>query len=91
MLPLERNQRHHLATIGRGDFFGELSFLDRGRRSADAEAKVHTDIYALSRARFNAESRSNPRLGVQIFARLAHTMALRMRQTDDELRVLEER
>jgi len=91
MLPLERNQRHHLATIGRGDFFGELSFLDRGRRSADAEAKVHTDLYALSRARFNAESRSNPRLGVQIFARLAHTMALRMRQTDDELRALEER
>lgn len=91
MLPLEGGKRHHLATIGRGDFFGELSFLDRGTRSADVEAKVPTDLYVLSRARFNLQSRSDAVLGVQVFARLASAIAERLRQTDAELQVLEER
>ncbi|MFA6469717.1 MAG: SulP family inorganic anion transporter [Bacteroidota bacterium] len=91
MLPLERGKRHHLATIGAGNFFGELAFLDKGVRSADVEAKVPTDLYILSRARFNEQSRSNPTFGVQVFARLAHAIAIRLRQTDAELRVLEER
>ncbi len=91
MLPLDRGKRHHLATIGAGDFFGELSFLDQGVRSADVEAKVSTDLFVLSRARFNILSRSDPTIGVQIFARLAHAIALRLRQTDTELRAHEER
>ena len=91
MLPLESGKYHHLATIGRGDFFGELSFLDRGIRSADVVAKVPTDLYVLSRTRFNEQSKSNPIFGVQVFARLAHAIALRLRQTDAELRALEER
>jgi SulP family sulfate permease len=91
MLPLERGKRHHLATIGAGDFFGELSFLDKGVRSADVEAKSPTDLYILSRARFNEQSRSDPTFGVQVFARLAHAIALRLRQTDAELRAHEER
>ncbi|WP_392392159.1 cyclic nucleotide-binding domain-containing protein [Stygiobacter electus] len=81
----------HLATIGAGDFFGELAFLDKGTRSADVEAKVPTDLYILSSARFNEQSLSNPQFGVQVFARLARAIALRLRQTDAELRALEER
>ena len=91
LLPLEGGKRHHVATIGRGDFFGELAFLDRGVRSADAEAKVPTDLYVLSRSRFNAESRSNPTMGVQVFARLAIAISERLRRTDAELRVFVER
>ena len=91
LLPLERGKRHHLATIGAGNFFGEIAFLDKGLRSADVEAKVPTDLYVLSRARFNEKSRIDSTFGVQIFARLAHAIALRLRQTDAELRVLEER
>ena len=91
MLPLEGGKRHHLATIGRGDFFGELSFLDRGVRSADVEAKVPTDLYLLSRARFNEQSRANAAFGAQVFSRMAFAIAERLRQADAELRVLEER
>lgn len=91
MLPLDRGKRHHLATIGTGDFFGELAFLDKGKRSADVETKVPTDLYVLSRARFNEQSRSNPEFGVKVFARLARAIALRLRQTDAELRALQER
>ncbi|MCK9364653.1 MAG: SulP family inorganic anion transporter [Syntrophales bacterium] len=91
LLPLKGNTQHHLATIGQGDFFGELSFLDGSIRSATVEAKVPTDLYALSRSSFNAQSHANPVFGVQVFARLALAIAKRLRHTDAELQVLEER
>jgi SulP family sulfate permease len=91
MLPLEGGKRHHLATIGRGDFFGELSFLDRNVRSADVEAKFPTDLYAFSRSRFNEQVQSDPAFGLHVLARLAAAIAERLRQTDSELRALEER
>jgi SulP family sulfate permease len=91
LLPLEGGKRHHLATFARGDFFGEISFLDRSMRSADAEAKAPTDLYVLSRARFDECSRADAAFGVRVFARLALAMALRLRQTDAELRALQER
>ena len=91
LLPLEGGKRHYLATFGRGDFFGEITFLDRGIRSADAEAKTPVDLYVLSRSLLNEQSRSDASIGVRIFARLALEIAERLRQADAELRVLEER
>lgn len=91
MLPLEGGKRHHIATIGQGGFFGELAFLDLGVRSADVEAKVPTDLYILSRSRFNEQIRSDAAIGAHVFARLALAIAERLRHTDAELQVLEER
>ncbi len=91
MLQLEGGKRHHLATVSRGDFFGELSFLDRKVRSAGVEAKVHADLYVITRSRFNEKARANAELGVKVFARLASAIAERLRQTDVELQALEER
>jgi SulP family sulfate permease len=91
LLPLEGGKQHHLATICQGDFFGELAFLDRGRRSADVVAKVTTDIFVLSRSRFNDQAYADPIFGVQVFARLALAIAERLRQADAELQILEER
>lgn len=92
LLPLSGGKRHHLATLGPGDFFGELSFIDRSLRTADVEARVHTDLYELSRERFDeqVENLGTPSEG-EVFARLARYMAKRMREADAELRVLEER
>jgi len=91
LLPLEGGKYHHLATICQGGVIGELAFLDRGVRSADVEAKVDTDLYLLSRSRFNELARANAAMGVQVFARLALSTAESLRQTDAELRILEER
>ncbi|MCE5250531.1 SLC26A/SulP transporter family protein [bacterium] len=91
LLPLEGGKYHHLATFGRGDFFGEITFLDRGHRSADAEAKTPTDLYVLSRSLFNEQSLADAALGVRVFARLALAIGERLRQADTELQVLEER
>lgn len=91
LLPLTGGKHHHLATINPGDFFGEISFLDRGVRSADAEAKVATDLFVVSRSRLESQISLDPAFGVQFFARLALAMAQRVRQTDTELQALEER
>ncbi|MBA7577025.1 hypothetical protein ES708_18871 [subsurface metagenome] len=90
MLPLEGGKRHHLATIGPGDFFGDLSFLDQDIRSADVEAKVPTDLYVLSRSRFNEQVKSDVNFGVKVLTRLAVAISERLRQTDAELRMLED-
>jgi SulP family sulfate permease len=91
LLPLEGGKHHHMATVGRGDFFGEVAFLDRGARTAHAEAKVPTDVYVLPRGRFDTEVRAEAVLGVHVFARLAKAITQRLRETDRELRELEER
>jgi SulP family sulfate permease len=91
LLPLEGGKYHHLATVCRGGVIGELAFLDRGVRSADVDAKVDTDVFVLSRSRFNELARANAAMGVQVFARLALSIAESLRQTDAELRILEER
>ncbi len=91
LLPLPGGKRHHLATFGRGDFFGEMAFLDRGTRSADAEAKVDSELYVLSRHEFDSHARANAILGARVFARLARAVSLRLRQTDGELSVIEDR
>ena len=90
-MPLAEEKRHHLATMARGDYFGEMSFLDYDQRSADAEAQVDTDLFKLSRKRFNKLSRSDAIVGIKVFARLALMVSRRMRTANAEIRILEER
>jgi SulP family sulfate permease len=89
-LALEGGRRHHLATYSRHGFFGEMAFLDRGVRSADAVAAKETDLYGISRAKFDALSRRHPSLGAVFYARLAKLLSKRLRRTDAELQALEE-
>lgn len=89
-LSLGAGETYHVATFGRGDFFGDIAFLDRGVRSADAVALVPTDLFVVSRERFDAVAEEHPRLGQQFFAGLARSLAIRLRQADGEIRALEE-
>ena len=90
MLPLSDKQGHHLATFGRGDFFGEMSFLDRGLRSADVVAFTDADLFALSRERFDAFAEDHKKLALSMLDALAKALAIRLRYANAELRVLEE-
>lgn len=91
LLPLEGGKRHHLATFCQGDFFGEMAFLDREPRSADVGAVTPSDLYSLSRERFDALVKTYPTLGGRVFEQLAYAVSKRLRVADTELRVLEER
>jgi SulP family sulfate permease len=90
LLPIIGKHSHHLATFGRGDFFGEMTFLDREPRSADAVAGTDTDLFVLSRERFDALADHHKRLGMNLFEGLAKALALRLRHTNTELRTLED-
>ena len=85
MLPTEDGKYVHLATVSQGSFFGELAFIDKEARSADVEAKWDSDLYVLSRRRFDECSRTDPAIGAVFFARLAKTIALRLRDTNAAL------
>lgn len=90
LLPLGNGRSHNLATFARGNFFGDMAFLERSIRSADAVATTGTDLFVISRKNFDEASKANPLLGVKFFARLARTLAIRLRHTDNELRALQE-
>ncbi len=80
----------HVASFGKGDFFGEITFLDGGARTADAIAETETTLFAISRKRFDEVANAHPRLGQALFSSLARTLALRLRQADREISTLEE-
>ncbi len=82
-------EAYHVATFGRGDFFGDMAFLDSGIRSANAVAETPADVYAITRSRFDALAEKHPRLGQQFLGGLARALALRLRQADGEIRALE--
>jgi SulP family sulfate permease len=92
LLPLKGGKYHHLATFSRGDYFGEMGFVDyHHQRSANAIAKTDCELYVLSRKKFNIRVYDNAVLGARVFARLASALSLRLRQTDSELSALEDR
>jgi SulP family sulfate permease len=90
LMPLAENSAHHLSTFGRGDVFGEISFVDREPRSADAVADTDTEVYVLTRERFDTLLHEHEKLGLNLLNWIATVMALRLRRTNTELRYLKE-
>lgn len=91
LLPLPGGRRHHLATFCEGESFGELAFLDGDPRSADAEAATDSSVYVLMRHDFDALAREHADVAVAVFECLAKLASHRLRQTDTELRAIEDR
>ena len=89
-LPLEDGHRYHLTTFTDGHFFGDMAFLDQQPRSADAMAVTDTELFVLSRARYEELAKANPGLAVEILRNLCREMAVRLRYSNSELRALHE-
>ena len=90
LLPVGANRHHHIATFCRGDFFGEMAFIDREPRSATVEAVTPTELFLLSRGRFDAICRRHPALAGLVFERLAMAISMRLRSANVEVQLLEE-
>ncbi|MDA8107747.1 MAG: cyclic nucleotide-binding domain-containing protein [Betaproteobacteria bacterium] len=73
LLPLGGEQEHHLATFGRGNFFGEMAFLDRAPRSANAVAYNDVELFMLSRQRFDALAGQHRHLALNLLEALARS------------------
>ncbi|MBZ5647123.1 MAG: cyclic nucleotide-binding domain-containing protein [Acidobacteriia bacterium] len=90
LMPLGAKSGHHLATFGRGDFFGEMSFLDRAPRSADAVSHTDTELYVITRKRFDELTVDHRMLALNMMEGIATALASRLRRTDVELRSYQE-
>ena len=71
-----------VATLGPGEFFGELSVLDRQPRNAMVSADVPTTCLALASWDFEAVLLEQPRLTLAIL----RGVATRLRQVSDSAR-----
>ena len=90
LLPVTEKLNYHAATFSRGDFFGEVAFLDASPRTADAVAQTDTALYALSRRRFDDLANEHKRMAIQLLDAVAKSLAIRLRHADKELRAYQE-
>ena len=88
--PLGAGRIRHVASFGRGDFFGGLAFLDNRPRGNDAVALSDTEVYVLSREQFILLAEEHKKLAFNLMKAFARTLALRLRHADSELTILQE-
>ncbi len=68
---IERNGAH-LATMGPGDFFGEIALIDRGPRSATATSDGPCRLLVLGHRGFNSLMDQFPDVRTAVLEALAH-------------------
>jgi SulP family sulfate permease len=90
MAPLGAGRMRHIASFGRGDFFGGLAFLDNLPRTNDAIAHTVTEVYVLSREQFNQIADTHKKLAFNLIEAMARTLAMRLRHAEVELTMLQE-
>ena len=88
-VPLPEGREHHIASHHQGDFIGELSFLDGRVRADSATAVTAVELFSLSRVRFDELATNHKLLGVTLITEIARVLASRLRQTNDELRLIQ--
>lgn len=74
-----------LATIGNGEFVGELALLDSSPRSASAFVIKQTLALAIFRSDLEKLFESSPELGNKVMRRLATVIGMRLKATNDLL------
>ena len=85
----ETSQPVTIATLRRGQSFGEIALVDRGLRSATARAaEDQTSLLIIPRDKLMLLCETYPNLGYRLMLNLAADLALKIRSTD--LRIREE-
>jgi len=89
-LPTKDERRIHLITLGKGQFFGELSFLDRQPHSADAHAAEDVELIAVDRQELADAIGNDTKVMMLIFRKLGLEIADRLRHSNSEIRELKD-
>jgi signal transduction histidine kinase len=79
-MALGNGESHVLATIGPGDYFGEMAVLDDAPRSATATAEEETETYFLPREELLGVLTRRPQFALE----LAREFSLRQRASNDK-------
>lgn len=78
---------HTIATLRRGQSFGEVSLVDQGLRSASARcAKQDTQLIVIPRDKLMLLCDTYPQLGYKLMRNLAADLAMKIRHTDLQVR-----
>jgi len=76
-----------IATLRRGQSFGEVTLVDEGLRSASARAsQPETHLLAVPRAKLMLLCDTYPQLGYRLMRNLAADLAMKIRHTDLQVR-----
>ncbi|MCH8921459.1 MAG: cyclic nucleotide-binding domain-containing protein [Chloroflexi bacterium] len=77
----DSDRPHALATLGPGDFFGEMALFEGQARSATVRALKDTELLAMTRWDFSAELNSNAEIAVGVL----ETVVRRLRELETRL------
>jgi hypothetical protein len=72
-----------LATLGPGDFFGDVSLFDHGPRSADVVANTDSTVVRISAAAFDELAKAAPEIATPFLRAVGRTLSARIR-TDNK-------
>lgn len=89
-LPVKGGQHVHLLTLGKGQFFGEMSFLDGHAHSADAYAVEDTELISIDRDSLAHAIGQDQRMMLILFKKISLAIAERLRHSNAELHELRE-
>lgn len=79
-----------LATMRAGDFFGEMSLLDKAPRSADVRVTRKARALVVDRTKLVNLLTIEPAMGLKVVWMIARVLNLRLRNTSDELSFFKE-
>ncbi len=75
-----------LGVVEPGDFFGEASFITGQERSSDALAAAPSLMFRIDAATLDNLMEASPEIGVQVYWTLWHSLARKLRATNDQLK-----
>jgi CRP/FNR family transcriptional regulator, cyclic AMP receptor protein len=75
-----------LAILERGQYFGEMSLIEDGPRSADAIAHTGCSLLELSREKLDAVMFTDKELAYVLLWTFVRTLSSRLRETNDKIR-----
>lgn len=81
----EAGKQNLVASLKEGDFFGDLSLLDREPRSASVVATDHSELLGFFRPDLTGLLKRKPGLGAKILFNLARVIGERLRKTNELL------
>lgn len=80
------NTTKRLQELGPGDFFGEMSFLNKAPRSASVRALTECSVLKVSAEKFDKLIAENAPLGIKFLRGMARELTWRLRTTNEELK-----
>ncbi|MDQ6972871.1 MAG: SulP family inorganic anion transporter [Mariprofundaceae bacterium] len=86
LLPYSSRKKIRLAKFGPGTIFGEVAFLEPGKRTAEAAVVLDGRCMQLSHAAMQELCSKHPDIGIRILVRLGHRLSQNLRMADIALR-----